>query len=102
MYSSVSDFKADLIEINRDGVFSRDFIEIMETLWTGDCCKYIGHNTPNCSFQLNGALGKGANQIIAFLNRKYDNLIDESLSLEYFHHSPIASILSNLQLHYFS
>lgn len=77
MYNSVSDFKDRFVKVNRDSVFNKNCIEDIKTLWMGDCCKYLSNTIPNCSSELNGALNQGANQIIAYLNRKYDFLINE-------------------------
>ena len=42
MYRAESDFKAEVISMAQGDMFSEEFLEFYEEIWTQDACKYIG------------------------------------------------------------
>jgi hypothetical protein len=79
MYQAEANFKSAATTLVQDTVLSHEFLEFYESIWTQDACNYIEDSLPECRNILNGALIEGADQIIAYLNRKYDFLMSSQL-----------------------
>ena len=80
MYDAETNFRSGVIAMTQSGQLNRPFLEFYENIWTQDACSYIEEKVKACRSVLHGALEEGADQIVAFLNRKYDFLMSSSLT----------------------
>lgn len=61
---------------------SEKFAEFYVNFWLEDACEYFSHS--ECESFLYGSIQEGVSQMIAYLNRKFDNLMHRQFPAEVF------------------
>ncbi len=82
-----------------DGIVGTDFKRFYLQFWKENCCEF--YEVVNCEAILFGSLKEGTDQIICYINRKFD----EMLKMEFQNKSTIYNSLSaqnivDLQINY--